>query len=109
MTAGTGCLVNIDQKSQSAKDRTAPITVFLQGGLQSVVKVAELLSMKVESLVSEHVGSAPWVGKGCGINRTVMIIPDPSVRRIIGKSGITIIKLQQDAGIEIQLQNESKM
>jgi len=110
ITESTGCVVNLDQKSESAKARVAPITVFLQGSLRSVVKAAELLSLKLETLIGEWTGgTAQWSTTGCGINRTVMIIPDPLVKRVIGKGGATVMKLQRDAGVEVQMQNEAKM
>lgn len=107
MTLSTGCVVNLDQKSQS--DRTAPITVFLQGPLRSVVKVAEMLSTKVESVVAEAGANSPWAGTGSGTNRTSMIIPDSMVKRVIGRGGSAVTKLQQDSKAAIQLQNEAKM
>lgn len=107
MTTSTGCLVNLDQKSQTALNRTAPIVVFLQGPLRAVVKVVELLSLKVESVVADS--SAVWTATGSGVNRTIMIIPDSLVKRVIGRGGTTVTKLQQDSGSDIQLQSEAKM
>lgn len=109
ITDTTGCVVNLDQKSQSAKTRSAPITVFLQGPLRSVVKAAELLSLKLESLIAEWSGSAPWTSTGSGPNRTILIIPDSLVKRVIGKKGANVAKLQQDAKVEVQLQSEANM
>ena len=101
--------MNLDQKSQSAQSRTAPITVFLQGPLRSVVKVAEMLSVKVETVVAECGAGAAWATTGSGANRTSMLIPDSLVKRVIGRGGTTVTKLQQDSGASIQLQNEAKM
>lgn len=109
ITDTTGCVVNLDQKSNAAKNRIVPITVFLQGPLRSVVKAAELVSQKLEALITEWSGIAPWSGTGSGLNRTIIVIPDPLVRRVIGKGGTQVSKLQQDTGVEIQLQNEAKM
>lgn len=109
VTQTTGCVVNLDQKSHSATSRTAPITVFLQGPLRSVMKAAELLSAKLESVINEWTGTNQWATTGSGVNRTCMIIPDSLVKRVIGKGGVTVSKLQQDSRAEVQLQNEAKM
>jgi hypothetical protein len=68
-----------------------------------------MLSVKLETLVSEWSGSPHWASTGSGLNRTIMIIPDGLVKRVIGKGGTTVSKLQADAGVEVQLQNEAKM
>jgi hypothetical protein len=109
ITESTGCVVNLDQKNQSAKNGTSPITVFFQGPLRSVVKAVDLMSSRLETVISEWAGSADWASTGSGINRTVMIIPDSLVKRVIGKGGTTVTKLQADSRAQVQLQSEAKM
>jgi hypothetical protein len=98
-------VVQLDQKNQAAKNRAVPITVFLQGPLRSVLKAAKLLSNKIESVSEDRSGS----GLGSGVNRTVLVIPNGLVRRVIGRGGSSIAEIQTDSKASMQLQSEAKM
>lgn len=104
ITEVTGCLVNLDQKSEAAMIRTKPIVAFIQGRLQYTVRAVEMVLKKIESISTGY----GWEN-ACGSNRTVAIIPEALVRRVIGRNGTAVAKLQADSGASVRLQTDTQM